>query len=173
MPFCFENKLIWIGCKTLLNQSPFCLYFCVGGLHGPETTNTLQTIIIIIIIIIAYSFQNCNSKLSIMICYYLPIHVSHKHKPLGNNWMFCQLVAICVALTLELSKMTKIRLAWSWLAMYGKWMDQLLPLMMQANFEHYFNNELWLTFIWLILLSFLLDDRGHFSKCHSFSSSAV
>ena len=85
------------------------------------------------------------------------------------------LLFACVALTLEAKWVIRPKnnvIAWS-LAMVGKWMDQLLPLMMQANFENYFNIELWLTFIWLILLSVLLDDRGHFSKCRSFSSSAV
>lgn len=109
MPFCFENKLIWIGCKTLLNQSPFCLYFCVGGLHGPETTNTLQTIIIIIIII-AYSFQNCNSKL----------HVNHDmllfaHSCLSQAQTFGQqldVLSTCCYLCSPYirSKMSKIRL---------------------------------------------------------------
>ena len=82
--------------------------------------------------------------------------------------MFCQLVAICMCSPYIRSKMSIIRLkniviAWS-LGMYGKWMNQMLPFMMQANFKHYFN-KLWIIFIWLILLSFLLDDRGHFSKC--------
>ena len=84
------------------------------------------------------------------------------------------LLFACVALTLEAKwviRLKNIVIAWS-LAMYGKWMNQMLPFMMQANFKHYFN-KLWIIFIWLILLSFLLDDRGHFSKCRSFLSSAV
>ena len=76
------------------------------------------------------------------------------------------LLFACVALTLEAKwviRLKNIVIAWS-LAMYGKWMNQMLPFMMQANFKHYFN-KLWIIFIWLILLSFFLDDRGHFSKC--------